>query len=235
MNSLLTIGIVIPTLQEEQTIADCLTYLERQSPPFEVIVVDGGSTDQTLAIAAATEISYPLRLERSPQPGRAYQMNWGSQHTEADILLFLHADSRLPPEGLQTIRTVMTDTTFVGGRFKVKLDSAQWPYPLISWGINTRSQITGYFTGDMGLFIRRSYFNYLEGYRHYSLMEDLDLSGRMKAIGRLAFLPDPMITSSRRFQTYGPWRTIGLMQVLRVAYRLGVHPEVLARWYRLGR
>ncbi len=129
----------------------------------------------------------------------------------------------------------MQDPDTVGGRFEVKLDSAQWPYPLISWGINTRSRLTGYFTGDMGIFVRTSIFQRLEGFPPYPLMEDLEMSGRLKAIGRTAFLRGPILTSSRRFQTYGPWRTIGMMQVLRASYRLGVKPEQLVKWYRSAR
>ncbi len=231
------IAIIIPTLQEESTIQICLQHLQDQPLPFEVFVADGGSTDRTLELPAelAAELSYALSWGRSPQQGRSAQMNWGARQTQAEILLFLHADSRLPPQGLDQIRQVLQDPQVVGGRFRVRLDSDRWPYPLISWGINTRSRITGYFTGDMGIFIRRSTFETLGGYPDQPLMEDLEIAGRMRSLGQVAFLRDPMITSSRRWQQGGPWRTVALMQILRASYRWGVKPEHLAQWYRMIR
>jgi rSAM/selenodomain-associated transferase 2 len=231
------IAIVIPTFQEESTIKQCLTHLQAQAPPFEVIVADGGSEDQTLALAQSmtASLSYPCQVLLSPKRGRSAQMNWGATQTQAEILLFLHADSLLPSGGLELMRQALTDPQVVGGRFAVKLDSPNWPYPLISWGINTRSRLTGYFTGDMGIFIRRSLFMELGGYWLHSLMEDLDLAGRMQKAGKVVFLSDPITTSSRRFQKHGPWRTILWMQILRVGYRLGISPERLAQWYQTVR
>lgn len=228
------IGIVIPTYQEETTLTSCLRHLEGQSPPFEVMVVDGGSSDRTLALAQdlVPHLTYPCQAGLAPQRGRAAQMNWGAQQIQAPILLFLHADSQLPNDGLDQIRSALQDPGVVGGRFQVELDSQAWPYPLITWGINTRSQITGCFTGDMGIFIRRAAFQHLEGYPLQPLMEDLDLSEQMAAFGRRVFLPGAIQTSSRRWQQQGPWRTVILMQILRASYRLGVKPDQLARWYR---
>ncbi len=231
------IAIVIPTLQEEGTIQGCLRQLQDQPPPFEVFVADGGSEDDTLALtqAWASALGYPLGWGRSPHQGRAAQMNWGATQTQGEILLFLHADSQLPDQGLDRIREALRDPQVVGGRFRVRLDCERWPYPLISWGINTRSRITGYFTGDMGIFLRRAEFEALGGYPEQPLMEDLELAGRMGARGRVVFVPQPMTTSSRRWQQGGPWRTVALMQILRASYRWGVRPERLARWYQLIR
>lgn len=231
------IAIVIPTLQEEGTIQACLHQLQDQPPPFEVFVADGGSCDRTLTLTQdlAGQVSYPLHWGQAPQQGRSAQMNWGAAQTQGEILLFLHADSQLPDQGLDLIRESVQDLQVVGGRFQVRLDCERWPYPLISWGINMRSRITGYFTGDMGIFIRRSGFEALGGYPDQPLMEDLELAGRMGSLGQVAFLPGPMITSSRRWQQGGPWRTVALMQILRASYRWGVRPERLAQWYRLIR
>jgi rSAM/selenodomain-associated transferase 2 len=211
--------------------------LREQQPPFEVVVVDGGSTDGTLVIACqmAESVSFPLALLASPQPGRADQMNWGASHTQADLLLFLHADSHLPPNGLEQIRSAMHNPEIVGGHFSVQLDDSQYPYPLITWGINTRSRLTGIFTGDMGIFIRRQAFLRLGGYPDQPLMEDLELSRQMSRLGRIAFLRDRVVTSSRRWQKRGPWLTVALMQILRTSYWCGVPARTLAQWYRAVR
>ncbi|NJK72335.1 MAG: glycosyltransferase [Synechococcaceae cyanobacterium SM2_3_60] len=146
------IAVIIPTWQEATTIATCLDQLVVQIPPFSVVVVDGGSTDATIAIANSYSDRLPLRCVISPQRGRAAQMNWGAQHCDpaAEVLLFLHADSLLPTAGLAAIRDGIGGR--LGGRFRVQLDDDRWPYRLISWGINSRSQITGAFTGDMGIY-----------------------------------------------------------------------------------
>lgn len=231
-----SIGIIIPTFQEASTITHCLTHLQAQDPPFEVIVADGGSEDQTLTLGRSTpSLTYPCQVLLAPQRGRSAQMNWGVTQTQAEILLFLHADSVLPKNGLEAIRQALTDPDIIGGRFRVKLDDQSWPYPLISWGINTRSHLTGYFTGDMGIFIRRSLFTELGGYWSQPLMEDLDLAGRMQKAGKVVFLSDTIVTSSRRWQKHGPWRTVLWMQVLRTGYRLGISPERLAQWYKIVR
>jgi rSAM/selenodomain-associated transferase 2 len=229
----LPIGIIIPTYQEQDTLPICLKHLQIQSHPFEVVVADGGSTDLTITQATAlqTSLGYPLATGRSPYRGRAAQMNWGAAQTHAEVLLFLHADSVLPPQGLDQIRLALEDATVVGGRFRVQLDSCQWPYPFITWGINTRSRLTGAFTGDMGIFLRRAAFETLGGYSLQPLMEDLDLADRMGQLGRKVFLPGRMLTSCRRWQKQGPWRTVALMQLLRAGYRLGISPQILARWY----
>ncbi len=221
------IAVIIPTWQEAATIATCLDQLLPQSPPFDVVVVDGGSTDGTLAIANQYSDRLPLRCLSSPQRGRAAQMNWGAQQSEADVVLFLHADSLLPPLGLAAIRLGIGSR--LGGRFRVQLDDDRWPYSLISWGINTRSQITGAFTGDMGIFIRRDYFQQIGGFPDWPLMEDLAIANRLP---NACFLPQTIVTSSRRWQQQGPWRTIALMQILRLAFRLGVSPQRLQQWYR---
>ncbi|MEO0853871.1 MAG: TIGR04283 family arsenosugar biosynthesis glycosyltransferase [Cyanobacteria bacterium J06648_11] len=227
------IAIVIPTWQESNTLLRCLQQFERHSPPFDVTVADGGSTDDTLTIAAnyLKCCSYPLHVTSSPKRGRAAQMNWGAAQTTAEILLFLHADSRLPPDGLQSIREVMTDRDIVGGRFRVRLDANAWPYPAIAWGINARSRLTGLFTGDMGIFVRRQEFEALQGYPDQVLLEDLEFSIRMQALGKVAFLDAAIETSSRRWQKRGAWRTVALMQCIRYGYHLGISPKRLVQWY----
>ncbi|WP_162139098.1 TIGR04283 family arsenosugar biosynthesis glycosyltransferase [Synechococcus sp. PCC 7336] len=230
----MSIAIIVPTYQEANTIAACLTHLQYQSSPFETIVADGGSTDDTLASVHrfSQTSSYPLKIIECPQQGRAAQMNWAAGTTAADILLFLHADSFLPPRGLDRIRHALQKSDIVGGRFTICLDRHDWPYAAIAWGINLRSRLTGLFTGDMGIFIRRKTFEQLGGYPSQPLLEDLELSRRMGRIGRTVFLQERAITSSRRWQKHGPWKTVALMQGIRAGYQLGISPQTLAHWYR---
>lgn len=227
------IAIVIPTWQESETVLDCLRQFERQAAPFAVVVSDGGSVDGTVAIAETYRDrgSYPLQVTVSPERGRAAQMNWGATQTTADILLFLHADSRLPVDGLHAIRDAVADPETIGGRFRVCLDAKTWPYPAIAWGINARSRLTGLFTGDMGIFVRRQTFEALQGYPDQVLLEDLEFSMRMQACGTVAFLDAAIETSSRRWQRGGAWRTVALMQCIRYGYHLGIAPERLVQWY----
>lgn len=232
------IAIIVPTYQEEGSIATCLQSLQGQTPPFEIIVADGGSTDRTQAIAFSQRVSssagdtVPIQVLQSPYRARALQMNFGAQQTRANILLFLHADSLLPEKALQAVRQAMLSPQTVGGRFSVDLDRPGWPYNAISWGINVRSRITGMFTGDMGIFVRRSLFEQLGGYPDQPLMEDFELSRQLQKLGSVAYLPNRIVTSSRRWQQDGPWKTVALMQMIRAGYQAGISSEQLARWYR---
>ena len=232
---------MVPTYQEESALENCLGSLQGQAPPFEAIVVDGGSSDRTQEIATAyqvadsTGILASIRMVCSPERGRARQMNFGAQQAGADILLFLHADSQLPPDGLQAVRHAMANTAAIGGRFAVSLDRHELPYNAIEWGMNARTRLTGCFTGDMGIFVWRSLFEQLGGYPQQPLMEDFELSRRMQQLGQVAYLPQKIVTSSRRWQQSGPLKTVALMQAIRVGYRCGVSAERLARWYRVVR
>ncbi|MBD2102943.1 TIGR04283 family arsenosugar biosynthesis glycosyltransferase [Leptolyngbya sp. FACHB-261] len=229
-----SISIVIPTYEEALSLPVTLKSLSQQALPFEVFVADGGSSDGTLEVAQQLTSVLPFSLQAgiSPERGRAAQMNWGAAQTRAEILLFLHADTHLPQRALERLRGALRDPGVVGGRFALALDAQDWPYPLIAWSSNWRTRLTGICTGDMAIFVRRSVFEQLGGYPQQPLMEDLELSRRLRKLGRLTWLDLPVVTSARRWQQYGPWRTIALMQTLRYAYWVGVEPEQLARWYR---
>ena len=235
------ISIVVPTYQEESTLGVCLHSLQGQEPPFEVIVTDGRSSDRTLAIAETYQIldsagnTSPIRTVQAPKRGRASQMNFGAQQAHSDILLFLHADSQLPENGLQAVRQAMANTRVIGGRFAVSLDRQELPYNAIEWGMNARTRLTGCFTGDMGIFVWRSLFEHLGGYPQQPLMEDFEFSRRMQLLGQVAYLPQRIVTSSRRWQQHGPLKTVALMQAIRVGYRCGISADTLARWYRVIR
>ena len=187
-----------------------------------MILVDGGSADGTLQIGA------PLcdRALSSPR-GRAAQMNAGARDARGDVLLFLHADTRLPPEAEKEIMEGLINHAW--GRFDVTIDGRHRLLPVIAAAINLRSRLTGIATGDQAIFVRRDAFG---GFPEIALMEDVAFSRAMKRRGRPACLRSRVVTSGRRWESHGVLRTVALMWRLRLAYFLGARPDVLARRYR---
>lgn len=227
------LSVIIPTLNEERVITDTLTHTA-ESGVDEIIVVDGGSSDRTPAIAKscaeALAASVSVQVLTAP-PGRARQMNAGAAASRGDSLLFLHADTRLPTGAVAAITQACADSRCVGGRFDVRFDAyGIWP-PVISTLMNRRSRWTGISTGDQALFVRRDVFARLGGFPDIPLMEDIEFTRRLKRAGRIAALPLTVVTSYRRWQRHGPLRTILLMWMLRGLYWCGVAPERLARLY----
>ncbi|TVP88598.1 MAG: glycosyltransferase [Pseudomonadaceae bacterium] len=216
-------SLIMPVRNEAAGICEVLAPLQALRGELEIILVDGGSTDAT------AERARPLvdQLLTSP-PGRARQMNTGAAAASCDWLIFLHADTRLPPGFTDIIRQQVTEW----GRFDVRLAPSSTLLRLVAWMMNQRSHLTGICTGDQCLVIRRALFEQLGGYADLPLMEDIELSKRLRRHSRPARLRPPLTTSSRRWQQKGVIRTIVLMWGLRLAYWLGVSPQRLARWYR---
>jgi len=221
-----TVSVVVPTLNEERVLAATLEWA-RQPGVQEIIVVDGGSCDATAAVAAQH-----ADLVLSAPRGRAAQMNAGAAHARGDILLFLHADTRLPDGFADAVSAACGDSAVVGGRFDVNLEPSSPLIRLTGELINRRSRLTRISTGDQAIFIRRAVFEQLGGYADIPLMEDIDLSRRMKRAGRIACLRQRLTTSARRWQKDGVVRTILLMWSLRALYFCGVSPARLQRVYR---
>ncbi|MFI5367340.1 MAG: TIGR04283 family arsenosugar biosynthesis glycosyltransferase [Candidatus Binatia bacterium] len=223
------ISVIVPTLNEESVLAATLQRA-RQPGVHEIIVVDGGSTDTTRAIAVALAD----QVCSAPR-GRAVQMNTGAARATGDILLFLHADTWLPENFAQLVSTACAAPAVVGGRFDVTLEPSSPLLWLTGELINLRSRLSRIATGDQAIFIRRAVFETLGGYADMPLMEDLELSRRMKHAGGIACLRDRVTTSARRWQKDGVVRTILLMWTLRALYACGVSPERLAQVYRNAR
>jgi rSAM/selenodomain-associated transferase 2 len=225
-----TISVIIPTLNEEKTLGHTLSGLSI-AEISETIIVDGGSTDQTISIAEAfCAAASNVRIVIAPA-GRARQMNEGAKACRGDILLFLHADTRLPPEAKSMVETALTDPAVMGGRFDVRFDSPATWGTIISTLMNWRSRLSGLATGDQALFVRRLAFEQLGGFPDIPLMEDIEFSRRLKRTGRTAALHQTVTTSFRRWEQQGPLRTILLMWTLRFLYWIGVSPHRLKDFY----
>lgn len=219
------VSIIIPVLNEESTIASTLEALRRLHS-WEIIVVDGGSTDKTRDRAAKEGVV----LAASP-PGRARQMNLGASLARGDVLLFLHADTLLPPSGVQDVLSALEDPRCVGGRFDLRLDGGGWIFSIIGFLISLRSRLSKVATGDQAIFVRRKVFEEIGGFPDIPLMEDIAFSRMLKKRGRVACLRSRVVTSARRWEKEGVWRTIFRMWILKLLFLAGVSPFRLRRFY----
>jgi rSAM/selenodomain-associated transferase 2 len=221
------ISIILPTLNEADLIEESLVALRPlRAAGHEVVVVDGGSVDGTPSRAEP----HAERVLSSP-PGRARQMNAGARMARGEVLLFLHADTRLPEQAAERVCTALHPAGRAWGRFDVRLSGAHPLLRVVERMMNLRSCLTGIATGDQALFVRRTLFESVGGYPEVALMEDIALCKLLKKHGRPVCLHRPVVTSSRRWENRGVLRTVLLMWGLRLAYFLGVSPQRLARLY----
>jgi rSAM/selenodomain-associated transferase 2 len=221
------LSIVLPVFNEAQQLPQVLECLRpARERGVEVIIVDGGSEDGTLAIAARSG----ARLVSSPK-GRARQMNAGARIAGADVLLFLHVDTILPERADLLIDAAICDRRQVWGRFDVDIRGRPWMLRVIAVLMNWRSRISGIATGDQAIFVARSAFESIGGFPDQPLMEDVELCKRLRALSPPACLRARAVTSGRRWESRGVWRTIVLMWRLRWAYWRGVPASVLANLY----
>jgi rSAM/selenodomain-associated transferase 2 len=221
------LSIVVPALDEAARIGETLASLASLvARGHEVIVVDGGSRDETLAMARACG----ARVLRAPR-GRASQMNAGAARARAEVLVFLHADSRLPADADRLVLDGLARSQRAWGRFDVALEGRSAWLPVIAWFMNRRSRLTGIATGDQAIFVHRDAFVRVGGFPPIALMEDIELSRRLRSVSPPLCLAARTISSGRRWETHGVWRTILLMWRLRLAHFLGASPERLRRAY----
>ncbi len=222
-----SLTIVVPTLNEAPGIISFLQPLQPlRERGVELILADGGSRDGTVAAAA------PLvdQVLSSPR-GRALQMNAGAALAGGDVLLFLHADARLPDDAERLILDGLRETGGRWGRFDIRLSGAAPMLRVVEWMMNRRSRLTGIATGDQGLFVDHGLFDAVGGFPAIALMEDVALSATLKRHGRPLCLAQKVVASSRRWEKHGIWGTIALMWRLRLAYFLGAEPARLAEIY----
>jgi rSAM/selenodomain-associated transferase 2 len=224
------LSIIVPVLDEGDGIAATLDALgELRANGAEVIVVDGGSRDATVQRAR-------LRADRviaGPQ-GRALQMNAGAEIAAGDVLLFLHADTLLPPAADRLVLDGLARTGRDWGRFDVRIAGAHPALGVVAFTMNLRSRISGIATGDQAIFVKRDAFAAIGGFPPIPLMEDVALCRRLKRTSRPLCIPACATTSGRRWETHGVVRTILLMWRLRFEYFLGADPATLAKRYRHG-
>lgn len=221
-------SIIVPMLNEAQGLPRLmarLSALERQGN--EVLIVDGGSDDGSADLAKRAG----LRVLSSP-PGRARQMNVGAAHATGDVLLFLHADTLLPEGALITVRRALQKSGAPWGRFDVAIDGKHLMLRVVARLMNLRSRWSGIATGDQAIFVTRAAYDAVEGFPDQPLMEDIELSRRLLQRARPVCIDDPVLTSGRRWESRGVWRTVLLMWRLRWAYWRGTPADQLAQRYR---
>jgi rSAM/selenodomain-associated transferase 2 len=221
------LSVVIPVLNEATNIAATLEALSAlRANGAEIIVADGGSADETFTLAAplADQVLAGAR-------GRAIQMNAGAAAAHGDVLLFLHADTRLPPHADTLILEGLAQSGRAWGRFDISIEGRHPLLPVVAAFMNARSRLTGIATGDQAIFVTREAFAAAGGYPGITLMEDIELARRLKRISRPLCLRARVTTSGRRWEGRGVLRTIVLMWRLRLAYFFGATPEELARRY----
>ncbi len=225
------LSIILPVLNEADLIIEQLQSLQDyRRAGHEVLVVDGGSNDATAELAA----SLADRVLRSAA-GRSLQMNAGAAAAHGDVLLFLHADTRLPTGAVRLITNALARDPIGWGWFPVQLDNPAWPYRIIERCMNLRTRLTFVCTGDQALFVRRALFERIGGFPPIPLMEDVAISKLLRRKSSPGWIPRPVRAASRRWESQGIVRTIVLMWWLRLQYFLGVSPERLVRRYYPGR
>lgn len=223
------ISIILPVLNEEKTIENTLLKLNSLKGDKEIIVVDGGSADDTVRIAS----QYAKVI--NSRKGRAFQMNAGAKASRGDILWFVHSDSVVSENSLESIEEAIREG-YVGGGFSIyfyDLDTRFMRF--VSTTSNWRAKYLGLFFGDQGIFVKRNVFEELGGYKEIELMEDWDFSRRLVKRGKMKLLDTKIGTSARRFKEGGQLKTLLLMHKIKLLYVLGVSPSKLNKMYREAR
>jgi len=222
IDSRMKLSVIVPVLNEGDRLSSFLDALPLGDPEVEIILSDGGSTDNSMSLAGD-------RVDRIvvSAKGRANQMNAGARHATGEYLLFLHADTYLP-EGFKSM-ILMGSVEW--GRFDVRLSGQHWAFRMIEFMMNWKSRKTGICTGDQGIFVKRSLFESMGGYKTIPLMEDIELTSRLSKLNKPLCIRVPLMTSSRRWETQGIIKTMLLMWYLRIRYATGTSPDILVKKY----
>jgi rSAM/selenodomain-associated transferase 2 len=222
------VSVVIPAYNEEKVLPHTLRELFYQCGDYEVIVVDGGSTDRTFAVLAEFSFSeYPPRLVLTASKGRASQMNVGAKHATGDWLLFLHADTTLPFGAIQQLNEMEADQTIQAGGFMHQFSGDDWRLKLISFLDNFRCVRSRIIYGDQALFVRRALFGQLGGFPNRPILEDVAFCERLITVTTPLLLSPSVVTDARKFLKMGVWRSFFrvLLIILHVEFHLPVLPR----------
>ncbi len=222
----LALSVIIPTLNEEQVLGQTLAQL-RDQENCEVIIVDGGSCDTTIALARASG----CRIISSTR-GRARQMNVGAAAASGEVLLFLHADTLLPVNFTRLILDAVRLPSVAAGAFSLAIDSPAISLAIIAWFANLRSRLLQLPYGDQALFVSKRMFDAIGGFPEMAIMEDFVFMRKLKEEGKILILPERATTSARRWQNIGVVRTTLINQCIVCGYSLGIPPATLAGWYQ---
>jgi rSAM/selenodomain-associated transferase 2 len=220
------ISIIIPTFNEAHSISQTLDVVDKLRGNIEVILVDGGSTDDTIEIASRHREVKIVEGER----GRGIQMHAGACVARGGVLWFLHADTHPAPDSIERITEALSDAETIGGNFSVHFDGDRRAAAFLTW-LYPQLRKLGLLYGDSGIFVRREVYNEIGGFQSFPIFEDLDLVRRLRRRGRIVHLPSTIVTSSRRFENRSFAWTFTRWASLQTLYWFGVHPRRLNRLY----
>jgi len=219
------ISIVIPTLNEADSIAATLDALAFFDEDIEIIVVDGGSFDATVSIAE----NYPVKIMRSER-GRGRQLQIGGDAASGEILWFVHADTVVSPNAIFEIKRALKDFRIVGGNFTIRFDGERFAAKFLTW-LYPKLNLLNLIYGDSAIFVRREIYEKIGGFKPFPIFEDLDFVERLKKAGGIVTLPVVVVTSSRRFENQSFSLTFLRWTILQMLYWLGIKPETLMKIY----
>ena len=222
---ILSISLIIPTLNEELAIGPCLDHLPKEDG-VEILVVDGGSTDRTIQ-----EIEARGLRALCSRPGRGSQQHVGAKASSGDILLFLHCDTRLPQDFIDQILVTLQQPKVAAGAFRLAIDACDWRFRWIEAGVQLRSTFCSLPYGDQALFMARKTYLAVGGFPDQPIMEDVTLVKQLRQHGRVAIAPAQVITSARRWQRHGLIKTTLINQLMLLGRLAGISPHQLAGWY----
>lgn len=227
MSRSIIISIIIPVLNEAAIITQTLERI-KFNPQVEIIVVDGGSNDETVTLAKQKKVTVTIVAKK----GRAAQMNAGAKIAQGDILLFLHSDTQLPDNYLEIVQKTLARSLAIAGAFSLKIDGKNLPLRLVEITVEMRSRFLSLPYGDQGLFLTKQTFQEIGGFADLPIMEDFEIVQRLKRQGKIAIAPATAVTSSRRWQKLGVLQTTAINQLIILGYYLGISPLKLKNFYR---
>ncbi|AFZ54588.1 TIGR04283 family arsenosugar biosynthesis glycosyltransferase [Cyanobacterium aponinum] len=227
MNLPLKISIIIPVINEEKMLLKTIPIL-KQYPYVEILFVDGGSQDNTINLIHQAG----FKCLSSPILNRSYQMNLGAESAQGDILLFLHGDTILPHNFPQIIIDIVSNSNFIAGAFLLKIDSDKIIFRLLEIMIKMRSHLFSLPYGDQGIFIKKKIFEKIGGFKNLAIMEDFELIKRLNKKGKIYISSEAVITSARRWEKLGIFKTTLINQLIVIGYYLGINTKKLANFYR---